>query len=67
MDKKEVTSSCLNDNNCETGTNESNAAADSAVDTLSFAKEFEVLEELLPKDDMGLFDDVMGDQLKSTR
>ena len=44
-----------------------NSVANNEPEQQSFAKEFEVLEKLLPKDDMGLFDDVIDNQLKSTR
>lgn len=37
------------------------------VDEQSYTEEFRALEELLPADDIGLFDDVMMSQPKSTR
>lgn len=38
-----------------------------SVDEQSYTEEFRALEELLPADDIGLFDDVMMSQPKSTR
>ena len=38
-----------------------------SIDEQSYTEEFRALEELLPADDIGLFDDVMISQTKSTR
>ena len=38
-----------------------------SIDERSYAEEFRALEELLPTDDMGLFDDVLMSQPKSAR
>ena len=38
-----------------------------SIDEQSYTEEFRALEELLPADDIGLFDDVMMSQTKSTR
>lgn len=39
----------------------------SSIDEESYAEEFRALEELLPADDIGLFDEVMMSQPKSAR